>query len=219
MERKSVMSYYGTQEFDRMIEAKGRLAYIPSYEIELAARRMRAEAVADLTRKAAKAVREFFATRPAPAIATGHTLTEQEKARLAQGEAIAGTVIAAQGKVRDFFAARQAPAPVAGYRLNEQDLARLAQAEAIAEAVLTVSRGIAKLFAPITAQVKAWRAQLRTREELEALDERTLADIGLTRSDIPRVAAGLWVPENRGPRPSYAAPAPASNLNKPQIAA
>lgn len=211
------MAYYGTQDFERMIEAKARFEHVPSYEIELAARRLRAEAVADLAQKAAKAVREFFATRPAP-VAAGHKLTELEKARVAQGEAIANTVILTQGKVREFFAARPAPA-VEGYRLSEQDLARLAQAEAIADAVLAVSRFVSKLVSPIVAKAKAWRIQSRTREELEALDDRTLADIGLTRNDIPRVAAGMWVPEARAVRTSYAAPAPAINLNKPQIAA
>lgn len=213
------MANYGTQDFEPTIEAKARFEHVPSYEIELAARRMRAEAIADLARKAVKAVREFFATRPAP-VAAGHKLTEIEKARVAQGEAIANTVILAQGKVREFFAARPAPAPAAeGYRLSEQDVARLAQAEAIADAVLAVSRFVSKLVSPIVAKAKAWRIQSRTRDELEALDDRTLADIGLSRNDIPRVAAGMWAPEARAARTSYAAPASAINLNKPQIAA
>jgi uncharacterized protein YjiS (DUF1127 family) len=212
------MAYYGTKELEQMVEAKARFEHVPSHEIELAARRMRAEAFADLTRKAAKAVRAFFAARPAPA-AVAPRLSDLDKARVAQGEAIANTVIQAQDKVRDFFAARAVPATVNGFRMSEQDLARLAQAEAIADAVLTVSRGIAKPVMPIVNQAKAWRTQIKTREELEALDERTLADIGLTRNDIPRVAAGLWVPESRAVHTNYAAPTSAINVNKPQIAA
>jgi hypothetical protein len=68
-------------------------------------------------------------------------------------------------------------------------------------------------------RVKAWAAEQATRDELLALDERTLADIGLTRGDIPRVAAGLWVPENRLTQVRAGAPKAPSNLNRPQIAA
>ena len=214
------MSYYGTEDFERMIAAKGPIGYVAAYEVELAARRLRAEAFAELTRKAAKAVREFFAARPAPAV-NAPRVSELDKARLAQGQAIANTVIQAQDKVRDFFAARPAPAqPLSiGQRLTEQDRARLAQAEAIADAVLAVSRFVSRLASPLVAKFKEWRVHSRTREELESLDDRTLADIGLSRNDIPRVAAGMWVPENRAAQPVYAAPAPATNFNKPQIAA
>ncbi len=37
---------------------------------------------------------------------------------------------------------------------------------------------------------RKWRAYRKNLEELSALDDRTLADIGITRADIPAVAAG-----------------------------
>ena len=107
-----------------------------------------------------------------------------------------------------------------GYnRLSIENKARLAQAEAIADAVIAVSNFVSKAAAALYAPVKAWRIQLRTREELDSLDDRALADIGLTRGDIRRVAAGLWVPENRSAQIAFTVPVAASNFNKPQIAA
>ncbi len=107
-----------------------------------------------------------------------------------------------------------------GYdRLSTINKARLQQAEAIADAVVAASRGIAKLAAWLYAPVQRWLAERTVRNELMALDDRTLADIGLTRGDIPQVAAGLWVPENRVAPAQYAAPKQPVNVNKPQIAA
>ena len=40
-----------------------------------------------------------------------------------------------------------------------------------------------------------WRARERAYAELMALDDRSLADIGITRSDIPRIA---WDTAHRG---------------------
>ena len=213
------MAYYGTQDFDRMVAARNGFAFIPAHELEFAARRLRAEAFAALAGKATKAVKAFFAARPAPTVVTGHRLTEQEQARLAQAEAIADTTTNAFNVVKGFFATRPESPAVNTFKMSEQDRVRLAQAEAIADAVLGVATFVTTAAAWLYAPVKAWRNQLRTREELEGLDDRTLADIGLTRGDIRRVAAGLWVPENRSAQNAFAAPVPASNLNKPQIAA
>lgn len=38
---------------------------------------------------------------------------------------------------------------------------------------------------------RKWRAYRRDLDELSALDDRALADIGISRSDIPAVAAGI----------------------------
>ena len=103
--------------------------------------------------------------------------------------------------------------------LTVLDRLRLAQAEAIADAVIAISNFVTRTAAAIYAPIKAWRIQLRTREELDSLDDRALADIGLTRGDIRRVAAGIWVPENRSAQIAFTAPVTASNFNKPQIAA
>jgi uncharacterized protein YjiS (DUF1127 family) len=170
------MAYYRTQDFDRMVAARNGFAFVPAHELEYAARRMRAEAIAENTTKAFNVVKGFFATRPEPP-------------------------------------------EVNTFEMSEQDKGRLAQAEAIADAVIAVSTFIARTAAAVYAPIRAWRIQMRTREELDALDDRALADIGLTRGDIRRVAAGIWVPENRSARIAFAAPSVASNLNKPQIAA
>lgn len=215
------MAYYGTQDFDRMVAARANngLVFTPAYELEFAARQMRAQAFAHYARQAVKAVKTFFAARPAPTVVTGYRLSPLEQARLNQGTAIADTTSNAYNVVKGFFATRPENAPVNTFKMSEQDKYRLAQAEAIADAVIGVANAAAKVAAWLYAPVKAWRFQLRTREELEGLDDRTLADIGLTRGDIRRVAAGLWVPENRSAQTAFAAPVPASNANKPQIAA
>ena len=51
-------------------------------------------------------------------------------------------------------------------------------------------RGLAARFAE-------FRARQIARAELESLDERTLADIGLRRNDIPMVLAGTFEPRDR----------------------
>ncbi len=86
--------------------------------------------------------------------------------------------------------------------------------------VQVISHTIGSVAKRIYAPIKAWAAERATRDELFSLDDRTLADIGLTRGDIPQVAAGLWVPENRLAQTRRAAPKSASNVNnKPQVAA
>jgi len=213
------MAYYGTQDFDRLAAARTQYTLIPAHELEFAARRMRAEAFAATARKVATAVKTFFAARPAPTVVAGYKLNELEQARLAQGAAIADTTHNALNVVKGFFATRPENAAVNTFKMTEQDQARMAQAEAIADAVIAVATFLTNAVNWLYAPVKAWRLQLRTREELDSLDDRALADIGLTRGDIRRVAAGLWVPENRTAQTAYAAPVTASNINKPQIAA
>jgi uncharacterized protein YjiS (DUF1127 family) len=213
------MAYYGTQDFDRMVAARNSFALIPAYELEFAARRMRAQALAAATRKAVTAIKTFLAARPAPTVVTGYKLTDLQKAQLAQGAAIAHTTDNAFNVVKGFFATRPETPEVNTFKMSEQDQARMAQAEAIADAVIAVSTFFSKAAKWLYAPIQAWRIQLRTREELDGLDDRALADIGLTRGDIRRVAAGLWVPENRTAQNAFTAPVAASNINKPQIAA
>lgn len=105
-------------------------------------------------------------------------------------------------------------------RISESDEALMAWGEAIADAGAALSRSLRKPFTGVFAKLKAWAVERSTRDELMSLDDRTLADIGLTRGDIPQVAAGLWVPENRLAQVQAAKPALASNANsRPQIAA
>ena len=67
-----------------------------------------------------------------------------------------------------------------------------------------------KLWRIVSAPVRAWLKRERVYRELMMLDDRTLADIGLHRTDITMVvqAAGQDID-----------PRPAANLNKPTIAA
>jgi uncharacterized protein YjiS (DUF1127 family) len=104
--------------------------------------------------------------------------------------------------------------------LSARDEALMARGEAIADAFAALARLVRRPFAAVFAKVKAWAIERATRDELMSLDERTLADIGLTRGDIPQVASGLWVPENRLAQVHAAKPASASNVNnRPQVAA
>ena len=61
-------------------------------------------------------------------------------------------------------------------------------------------RAVAKSFAE-------WRRREVARAELELLDDRTLADIGLRRSDIPLALDGAYVPRGReiSVQPAFAA--------------
>jgi uncharacterized protein YjiS (DUF1127 family) len=63
-----------------------------------------------------------------------------------------------------------------------------------------------------------WRRREIARAELESLDDRTLADIGIHRAEIPFVVAGRM----RRPEPTFGhAPAPglAANANAARSAA
>ena len=106
------------------------------------------------------------------------------------------------------------------YQLSERDKALMARGEVIAEAFAAVARTVGRIAKTLYATIRSWAVERATRDELMSLDDRTLADIGLTRGDIPQVASGLWVPENRLAQIRAAKPAAASNANsRPQIAA
>ena len=49
--------------------------------------------------------------------------------------------------------------------------------------------------------VADWRRRQRAYRELAALDDRSLADIGIHRSQIPAIVAGFHRPEGRDHRP------------------
>jgi uncharacterized protein YjiS (DUF1127 family) len=96
--------------------------------------------------------------------------------------------------------------------------ARRMQAEQIAKLIRAIGRGLKALAAPY----KVWREYQDTYAELSQLDDRMLADIGITRSDIPRVAAGLWAPQARMERVvkiGLGKPKAEANVNRPQVAA
>lgn len=99
--------------------------------------------------------------------------------------------------------------------------ARQMQAQQIAKYVRAIGRGIKAVFTAIAAPFKVWREYQNTYNELSQLDDRMLADIGITRSDIPRVAAGLWAPQARMERivKIGLTPKTSANVNRPQVAA
>ena len=100
--------------------------------------------------------------------------------------------------------------------------ARRMQAEEFAKLLQAVGRGIKAVVSTLTAPYKVWREYQDTYHELSQLDDRMLSDIGIARSDIPRVAAGLWAPQARMERIvqiGLGTPKVDANVNRPQIAA
>jgi uncharacterized protein YjiS (DUF1127 family) len=96
--------------------------------------------------------------------------------------------------------------------------ARRMQAEQFANLFRVIGRGLAGLAAPY----KVWREYQNTYAELAQLDDRMLSDIGIARSDIPRVAAGLWAPQARMERVvkiGLGTRKVEANVNRPQVAA
>jgi len=87
--------------------------------------------------------------------------------------------------------------PVSTQRMIDQSEANRLAAQARAEATLAALRGVGRLVGWIVRKVAAWRRYRAGVAELQALDTRTLSDIGITRADIPAVAAGLWMPRDR----------------------
>ena len=73
--------------------------------------------------------------------------------------------------------------PTAGYRLTARDQALMARGEAIADIVANIAAAVRAVFKPVVTHVRNWAVEQATRDELLALDERTLADIGLTRGE------------------------------------
>lgn len=91
-------------------------------------------------------------------------------------------------------------------------------ARARAEAMIRIFTGIGRTLGRLAARIGNWRRYRVALAELENLDPRTLSDIGITRADIPRVAAGLWMP-NPVSASASAAAAAASNENARKAAA
>lgn len=91
-------------------------------------------------------------------------------------------------------------------------------ARARAEAITRSLAGIGRVVGRLAARIGKWRRYRTALAELENLDPRTLNDIGITRADIPRVAAGLWMPSpvSRAVEPTAV---PASNENARKAAA
>jgi len=100
--------------------------------------------------------------------------------------------------------------------------ARRMQAEEFAKLVRKLGRGLMSLASALAMPYKVWRDYQETYRELSELDDRMLADIGISRSDIPRVAAGVWAAETQVAdlvKRDAATPAGANTNNRPTAAA
>lgn len=73
--------------------------------------------------------------------------------------------------------------------LEARRMRSLALAALIADGIVAIGSGVKTL----TARLKGWHERRMTLNELDGLDDRTLADIGLSRGEIAQVAAGHYV--------------------------
>src|SRR6266404_9762985 len=120
----------------------------------------------------------------------------------------------------DALSARLTPTPFADLEIEEfHRRARIARDAAIAAATVRAwreLRAIIRALDPLTPLLRwyrGWRARQRAADELFALDDRTLAELGLRRSDIPFVAAGAPVLD-RPPTEQKPAQPQAANGNR-----
>jgi uncharacterized protein YjiS (DUF1127 family) len=93
-------------------------------------------------------------------------------------------------------------AQVRSDRLTAQRWLDLAEANRLAtkarsEAIQAALRAAGRALRRLAGRIAAWRRYQVAVAELQALDARMLGDIGISRGDIPRVAAGLWMPTVR----------------------
>jgi uncharacterized protein YjiS (DUF1127 family) len=68
-------------------------------------------------------------------------------------------------------------------------------------------------FRQLGASISEWRERERARNELSALDDRTLADIGIRRTDIPFILKGSAEHVEEAGRTVPAEARPAANTN------
>jgi uncharacterized protein YjiS (DUF1127 family) len=104
-------------------------------------------------------------------------------------------------------------------RLAIQAEAQRLAAQARADAVVAALRFAGRALGRLVARLAAWRRYRVALAELQALDPRMLGDIGITRAEIPRVAAGLWAPETAVPAATAPVQGKPGNDNARQAAA
>jgi uncharacterized protein YjiS (DUF1127 family) len=124
-----------------------------------------------------------------------YKMTPEELTRYARGAAISDALVWLGHNVVLHPAALTRAVSAAPYRLTAVEKARYQRAETITDAVLWVWRKAAALASTLSAPIQRWQRRSAIQAELNALDDRTLADMGITRGDIPAIAAGLWAPE------------------------
>ena len=85
-------------------------------------------------------------------------------------------------------------------RAEQAEALRLAAArqhkEATLNAIRRAVRATGDAIAAVAGAIIAWPARRATYERLHRLNDRELADIGLTRADIPRVFAADFANDN-----------------------
>jgi uncharacterized protein YjiS (DUF1127 family) len=124
------------------------------------------------------------------------------------------------GQSLDALSTRIRSTPFVDIELEEfHRRAWLARNAAIAAATVEALRELRALIRavnpikPVLDWWRAWRARERAADELYALDDRTLAELGLRRADIPFVAAGAPVLD-RPPTEQKPAQPQAANGNR-----
>jgi uncharacterized protein YjiS (DUF1127 family) len=99
------------------------------------------------------------------------------------------------------------------------DAARAAALAAAVENVASVVGGAARrLWHAVADAYRCWRSRERAAEELFALDDRALAELGLNRADIPFVVSCAEARPTRPPLPA-AAPVAANRNDRRRDAA
>jgi len=78
--------------------------------------------------------------------------------------------------------------------------ARRLRSQAFAALTADAILSLGSAFQTAIARLKSWNERRATFAELDALDDRSLADIGLSRSEINQVASGHYVHEARNYR-------------------
>ena len=104
----------------------------------------------------------------------------------------------------EIMSANSLSAPNASSNVQDQFLvgqvdlamdARRLRAQAFADFTADALVAAGTAFKAAIARLKSWNERRVTHAELESLDDRILADIGLSRSEIGQVAAGHYVRE------------------------
>ncbi len=124
----------------------------------------------------------------------------------------------------------QAYLEAAGLTLNDHRYRQVSGSHTFAASNRPPRRRQASVFSRAIAAVKAYAERQRGAKELHALNDHLLADIGITREDIPAVLNSIYVrqPESApierplGLRPAHATggtAGTAANDNELQIAA
>lgn len=113
------------------------------------------------------------------------------------------------GQTLDALSTRIRPTPFVDIDAEElHRRAAVARDAALAAATVEAWRELRALIRaispikPVLEWWRAWRARERAADELYALDDRTLAELGLRRADIPFVAAGAPVLDRPATEPT-----------------